>query len=149
MFFQKTTTDTKRKQRNKYPYNKLTYLTDAEKYLKEVVRFEIMGEGDVAIIAELFGLKFQKIHKLLFKTIGEQELIEVYFKEAKQHLCFFKEQTWTFASHLASIHLTAIRYLMLVHAKRRCDDLRICDMRSKMKGQLTRLDCTQRVVVAI
>ncbi|MCF6299327.1 MAG: transposase [Thiomicrorhabdus sp.] len=38
--------------------------------------------------------------------------IEVYFKEAKQHLGFLKEQTWTFASHTASIHLTAIRYLM-------------------------------------
>ncbi len=32
--------------------------------------------------------------------------IEVYFKEAKQHLGFLKEQTWTFASHTASIHLT-------------------------------------------
>ena len=43
--------------------------------------------------------------------------IEVYFKEAKQHLGFLAEQTRTFASHPASIHLCAIRYLMLVHAK--------------------------------
>jgi IS4 transposase len=41
--------------------------------------------------------------------------IEVYFKEAKQHLGFLQEQTATFASHTASIHLCAIRYLMLVH----------------------------------
>ena len=30
--------------------------------------------------------------------------IEVYFKEAKQHLGFLVEQTKTFASHTASIH---------------------------------------------
>ena len=43
--------------------------------------------------------------------------IEVYFKEAKQHFGFLAEQTVTFASHTASIHLAAIHYLMLVHAK--------------------------------
>ena len=41
--------------------------------------------------------------------------IEVYFKEAKQHLGLLQEQTRSFASHVASIHLTAIRYLILVH----------------------------------
>lgn len=71
--------------------------------------------------------------------------IEVYFKEAKQHLGFLKEQTWTFASHLASIHLTAIRYLILVHAKQRGDELRICDIRSQIKDQLTTLDFAQRL----
>jgi len=42
--------------------------------------------------------------------------IEVYFKESKQHLGLLKEQTQTFASHLASISLTAIRYLLLLYA---------------------------------
>ena len=71
--------------------------------------------------------------------------IEVYFKEAKQHLGFLKEQTWTFASHTASIHLTAIRYLMLLYAKRENDDLRVCDIRTQMKDQLTTLDFAQRL----
>lgn len=71
--------------------------------------------------------------------------IEVYFKEAKQHLGFLKEQTWTFASHTASIHLTAIRYLILVYAKHGDDELRICDVRSRMKEQLTTLDFAQRL----
>ncbi len=71
--------------------------------------------------------------------------IEVYFKEAKQHLGFLKEQTWTFASHTASIHLTAIRYLMLVHAKHGNDERRICDVRSQMKAQLNTLDFAQRL----
>ncbi|MCU7907831.1 MAG: transposase [Candidatus Thiodiazotropha sp. (ex Lucinoma aequizonata)] len=35
--------------------------------------------------------------------------IEVYFKEAKQHLGFLQEQTAIFASHTASIRLCAIR----------------------------------------
>ena len=71
--------------------------------------------------------------------------IEVYFKEAKQHLGFLKEQTWTFASHIASIHLTAIRYLMLVYAKQQDDELRVCDIRSHIKNQLTTLDFAQRL----
>ncbi|NOZ51881.1 MAG: hypothetical protein GXP08_01875, partial [Gammaproteobacteria bacterium] len=56
-----------------------------------------------------------------------------------------KEQTWTFASHTASIHLTAIRYLMLVYARHGNNDLRICDVRSQLKEQLTTLDFAQRL----
>lgn len=44
--------------------------------------------------------------------------IEVYFKEAKQHLGFLKEQSNHYAAHIASIHLTAIRLCLLVIAKR-------------------------------
>ena len=39
--------------------------------------------------------------------------IEVYFKEIKQNMGFLKEQSWSYASHYASIHLTAIRYMLL------------------------------------
>jgi IS4 transposase len=49
--------------------------------------------------------------------------IEVYFNEAKQHLGFLQEQTAIFASHTASIHLCAIRYLMLMHNKHECKHL--------------------------
>jgi hypothetical protein len=41
--------------------------------------------------------------------------IEVYFKEVKQHLGLLKEQTGSYISHYASVHLTAIRYLLLSH----------------------------------
>jgi SRSO17 transposase len=71
--------------------------------------------------------------------------IEVYFKEAKQHLGFLKEQTWTFASHTASIHLTAIRYLLLVYAKNESENCRICDIRSQVSDQLTTLDYAKRL----
>lgn len=42
--------------------------------------------------------------------------IEVYFKESKQNLGLLKEQTQTFTSHIASVSLSAIRYLMLLYA---------------------------------
>ena len=62
--------------------------------------------------------------------------IEVYFKEAKQHLGFLKEQTATFASHIASIHLCAIRYLMLVHNKLVGQDARVGNIRSQIQEQM-------------
>ena len=71
--------------------------------------------------------------------------IEVYFKEAKQQLGFLKEQTYTFASHTASIHLTAIRYLMLVYAKSEYEELRVCDIRSQVQDQLTTLSFAKRL----
>ena len=43
--------------------------------------------------------------------------IEVYFKEAKQHLGLLKEQSNHYAAYIASIHLTAIRFCLLVLAK--------------------------------
>ena len=71
--------------------------------------------------------------------------IEVYFKEAKQHLGFLKEQTATFASHTASIHLCAIRYLMLVHNKLAGHESRIGDIRSNIQEQLDILSFAGRL----
>lgn len=41
--------------------------------------------------------------------------IEVYFKEIKQHFGFLKEQTGNYAVHYASVHLCAIRYMLVAH----------------------------------
>jgi len=71
--------------------------------------------------------------------------IEVYFKEAKQHLGFLKEQTATFASHTASIHLCAIRYLMLVQNKLADHESRIGDIRSTIQEQLDTLSFAGRL----
>ena len=71
--------------------------------------------------------------------------IEVYFKEAKQHLGFLKEQTATFASHTASIHLCAIRYLMLMHNKLADQESRIGDIRSNIQEQLDTLSFAGRL----
>ncbi len=71
--------------------------------------------------------------------------IEVYFKEAKQHLGFLKEQTATFASHTASIHLCAIRYLMLMHNKLAGHAGRIGDIRSTIQEQLDTMNFAGRL----
>lgn len=71
--------------------------------------------------------------------------IEVYFKEAKQHLGFLKEQTVTFASHTASIHLCAVRYLMLVYNKLQQQDAHIGDIRSDIQSQLDSLSFAGRL----
>jgi len=55
--------------------------------------------------------------------------IEVYFKEAKQHLGFLKEQSTHYATYIASIHLTAIRFCLLMLAKQEHEALRLCDIR--------------------
>jgi len=62
--------------------------------------------------------------------------IEVYFKEAKQHLGFLKEQSRHYAAYVASIHLTAIRFCLLVIAKQD-SELSISGMRSTISSNLT------------
>jgi hypothetical protein len=65
--------------------------------------------------------------------------IEVYFKEAKQHPGFLKEQKFTFASHTASIHLCAMRYLMQVHNMLENKEERIGSIRSQIQEQMDTL----------
>ena len=71
--------------------------------------------------------------------------VEVYFKEAKQHLGFLVEQTKTFTSHIASIHLCAIRYLMLVHTKLERESVRIGEIRAEMEDRLNALSFAGRL----
>ena len=71
--------------------------------------------------------------------------IEVYFKEAKQHLGLLTEQTTTFSSHIASIHLCAIRYLMLVYAKLEGQEARVGDVRSNIQDQLDTVNFAGRL----
>lgn len=65
--------------------------------------------------------------------------IEVYFKEAKQHLGFLQEQTITFTSHTASIHLCAIRYLILINGKEDQAGATVGLLREQIQDQLNSL----------
>jgi len=58
--------------------------------------------------------------------------IEVYFKEAKQHLGFLKEQSNHYAAYIASIHLTAIRFCLLMIAKQTQGTASFALMRQKL-----------------
>jgi SRSO17 transposase len=60
--------------------------------------------------------------------------VEVYFKEAKQHLGFLKEQSNHYAAYVASIHLTAIRFCLLVIAKITHQASGIADIRKKISA---------------
>jgi len=60
--------------------------------------------------------------------------IEVYFKEAKQHLGFLKEQSNHYAAYVASIHLTAIRFCLLVIAKTTQKASGVADIRKQMSA---------------
>ena len=64
-------------------------------------------------------------------------VIEVYFKEAKQHLGFLKEQSNHYAAYIASIHLTAIRFCMLVIGKQTQGAASIALMRQKLCSNST------------
>jgi len=66
--------------------------------------------------------------------------IEVYFKEAKQHLGLLKEQSNHYAAYVASIHLTAIRFCMLVIAKSICNSASIAQMRLQFCNDSTEIN---------
>jgi len=71
--------------------------------------------------------------------------IEVYFKEAKQHLGFLQEQTVSFASHIASIHLTAMRYLILIHTQAERHYQNPAAVRAEVKDQMNMLTMAGRL----
>jgi hypothetical protein len=81
----------------------------------------------------------------ILETYALRWSIEVYFKEAKPYLGLLWEQTETFASHLASIHLTAVRYCLLVLGQLQGAGARVCEVRTAIGAQLTDLDFAKRL----
>ncbi|WP_280525326.1 transposase [Parashewanella spongiae] len=66
--------------------------------------------------------------------------IEVYFKEAKQHLGFLSEQSRHYSAYIASIHLTGLRFCLLLHAKQNDENSKVCDSRNLLCDSLQNLD---------
>ena len=66
--------------------------------------------------------------------------IEVYFKEAKQHLGFLSEQSRHYSAYIASIHLTGLRYCLLLHAKQNDEIDKVSGSRSLFSDSLRNLD---------
>jgi hypothetical protein len=62
--------------------------------------------------------------------------IEVYFKEIKQNLGFLKEQSGRYQLAYASVHLAAIRYLLLFEAMLRNGQLSYGEIRDRETGRL-------------
>jgi hypothetical protein len=62
--------------------------------------------------------------------------IEVYFKEIKQNLGFLKEQSGRYQVAYASVHLAALRYLLLFEAMLRSGHLTYGEVRDRESGRL-------------
>jgi hypothetical protein len=65
--------------------------------------------------------------------------IEVYFKEIKQNLGFLKEQSGRYQVAYASVHLAALRYLLLFEAMLRQGRLSYGEIRDRQSGRLQTL----------
>jgi hypothetical protein len=65
--------------------------------------------------------------------------IEVYFKEIKQNLGFLKEQSGRYQLAYASVHLSALRYLLLFEAMLRGGQLSYGEIRDRESGRLQTL----------
>ncbi len=71
--------------------------------------------------------------------------IEVYFKEAKQYLGFLQEQSNHYAAYIASIHLTAMRFCMLVIAKSSGQANGISEVRNQLIANATTINYATRL----
>jgi hypothetical protein len=65
--------------------------------------------------------------------------IEVYFKEIKQNLGFLKEQSGRYQLAYASVHLAALRYLLLFEAMLRAGQLSYGEIRDRESGRFQTL----------
>ncbi len=61
---------------------------------------------------------------------------QVYFKELKQNLGFLKEQSGDFAVCYASVHLSAIRYMLLSNLMLEKGTLKFGQLLNKATGQI-------------
>lgn len=71
--------------------------------------------------------------------------IEVYFKETKQHLGWLQEQSNHYAAYVASIHLAAIRFCLLMIARQQHDLHRLSDIRQAIATNVTEIDFATRL----
>ena len=62
--------------------------------------------------------------------------IECYFKEIKQNFNFLKEETGAYETHYASIHLAAMRYVLLYHISLSQSQLKYAAIRKKLNFQM-------------
>jgi hypothetical protein len=75
----------------------------------------------------------------ILQTYALRWSIEVYFKELKQNLGLFKEQSGRYQVAYASVHLAALRYLLLLEAMWRSGGLSYGEVRDRQSGQLRAL----------
>jgi len=62
--------------------------------------------------------------------------IECYFKEVKQNFNFLKEESGAYETHYASIHLAAMRYVLLYHISLSQSRVKFAAVRKKLNFQM-------------
>ncbi len=72
----------------------------------------------------------------ILQTYSMRWSVEVYFKEIKQNLGFLWEQSWRYTTHYASIHLSALRYLLFYHLTLSQGGLSYGQVRDKATGKI-------------
>jgi hypothetical protein len=92
----------------------------------------LLGVGCVGPSSELSETKILEVYALRWS-------IEVYFKEIKQNLGFLKEQSGRYQLAYASVHLAALRYLLLFEAMLRGGQLSYGQIRDRESGRLQML----------
>ncbi|WP_243756292.1 transposase [Shewanella sp. BF02_Schw] len=71
--------------------------------------------------------------------------IEVYSKEAKQKLGFLKEQSRHYSAYIASIHLTGLRFCLLLFAKQEERSARLSEVRNDFEESLNCLNFASKL----
>ena len=71
--------------------------------------------------------------------------IAVYFKEAKQKLGFLKEQSGHYSAYIASIHLTGLRFCLLLFAKQAAGAARLSEVRNDFEERLSCLNFASKL----
>ena len=69
----------------------------------------------------------------------------MYFKEAKQKLGFLKEQSRHYSAYIASIHLTGLRFCLLLYAKHESGAQRLSDVRNEMEENMCNLNFASKL----
>ncbi len=69
----------------------------------------------------------------------------MYFKEAKQHLGWLKEQSIHYSAYLASVHLTAQRFCILLFAQYEQGMTSFGACRSRIKETMITMDFASRL----
>lgn len=92
----------------------------------------------VVLLCTDFELEDEKIYQIYALRWS----IEVYFKEIKQNFGFLKEQTGSYETHYASIHLAAMRYTLLYCIFLRQHELGFSQIRKQIGFQMELLSFT-------
>ncbi len=71
--------------------------------------------------------------------------IEVYFKEAKQKLGFLKEQSRHYSAYIASIHLTGLRFCILLFVQNEEGVASVSKVRNSLEESLCSLNFASKL----